>query len=108
MSNSNLTNGANVPKQKPWLVNLSFTLLELISIVCYLIFGFNAIIENLLDFDIEGMFEDVFTAILVLTIVVFIYSIIFLSIKKLRTSYVKKTVIWNFIWIAFNIYGLIG
>jgi hypothetical protein len=108
MSNSNLTNEVNVPKQKPWLVNLSFTLLELISIVCYLIFGFNAIIDNLLDFDIEGMFEDVFAAILVLTIVVFVYSTIFISVKKLRTSYVKFAVIWNFIWIGFNIYGLIG
>lgn len=89
-------------------VNFVFGLIEFITVACYLIFGVGAVIESFMEFDFVGMFEDVFVAILTLTIITFIYSVIFISIKSLRTPLVKRTVIWNFIWIAFNIYGMIG
>ena len=89
-------------------VNLIFGLIEFIVVACYLIFGFGAIYECAMDFDFEGMFDSVYIAIWLLTIIVFIYSVLFISVKRWRTPFVKLTVIWNFIWIAFSIYGLLG
>lgn len=114
MSNSTLLNetkrcdnGVAIKKHNR-KVNFVFGLIEFVAVVCYLVFGFGAVIENIEDLDVAGMYEDVLGAILALTIIVFVYSIIFISIKKLRTPFIKKAVIWNFIWIAFNIYGMIG
>lgn len=114
MSNSTLLNGAKqcddgvAIKKHNRKVNFIFGLIEFVAVVCYLVFGIGAVIESIMELDFVGMYEDVLGAILALTIVTFVYSIVFISIKKLRTPFVKKTVIWNFIWIAFNIYGMIG
>ena len=105
----NTQTNVKVEKKKSDIkVNLIFGLIEFFTIACYLIFGIRAILECAQNFDFEGMFDSVYIAIWALTIVVFVYSIVFISVKKLRTPLVVKVVIWNFIWIAFNIYGLVG
>lgn len=107
MSNSSLSPKEGRIQPKIWLVNLIFSLLEIVCIIVYGIFGFNAIIDALGSFDFNGMFSDVNIAIWVLSGTVFLYSLIFLIFKKLRTRYVKGVAICNLVWVAFNICGLV-
>ena len=89
------------------MANLIFTLLEIVSVVIYAIYGFSAIMESFMELDFEGMFESVDTSIWILSGAVLFYSLIFLFFKRLRTPYVKGVAISNLVWVAFNIFGLL-
>lgn len=106
MFNLNFTKEGNQPK--PMVVNIVFTMLELVCIAVYMAFGLESIVDAIGSFDVVGMYDDVNIAIWCLSIVVLIYSVFFLSVKSLRTPYVKNIALSNLAWVAFNIVGLIG
>ena len=101
-----LTNEENRPKA--WLVNVVFTLLEVVSLVIYGTVGAKMLYKAFTRFDFEGMFRSVEVAIWTLSVVVLVYSVFFLCFKNLRTPYVKGVAVWNLIWVAFNIYELLS
>lgn len=84
-----------------WLIPI----LEIISIIAYLVIGFGGLMNAVSNFDFAGMFNSVIGAMVFLIITTAIITILcFLPAFKSKGN--VRWAIWNIIWIILTIYGI--
>ena len=85
-----------------WLIPI----FELIILIAYFAIGIGGIADAAQHMDFAGMFESVKTAVIFLIVAIAVITVL-CFLPLFRSRFNVFCAIWNIIWIAFTVYGLL-